>query len=269
MLRFARCSWLICRRVQRRIGAVSLARSFGLIALPQAGSKSCEAMRLYDLLCAISVLTENAPNHVRHVATPTWSVFLQILEDAGPSCLVFALHGSAAANITTKSEMKAILTVHDPGLNVPPWGLNALRQTREFKCWKCGLAGHLARDCTSGGAASDQPPQAAINSLVQDEALLSLFQRQERVQEKLIEAQARLAQQDAKAAAAVVPSDAPHLAQMTAPSTPRAPLIIGGAQPEGYLYLGLNHGLSVWGHADVIAASVELDGDEGPPAQHT
>ena len=70
-----------------------------------------EAMRLYDLVCAISVLTEHAPNHVRRVADPTWSVFLQILEDAGPPWLAAALHGSAAANITSKAEMKAILTV--------------------------------------------------------------------------------------------------------------------------------------------------------------
>ena len=57
-------------------------------------------MRLYDLLCAISVLTQHAPNHVRRVAAvPTWSVFLQILEDAGRPWLVAALHGSSAANI--------------------------------------------------------------------------------------------------------------------------------------------------------------------------
>ena len=132
--------------------------------------------------------------------------------------------------------------------------------------------GHMARNCPLSRPGTEQTQAPNVNALAQvqqDETLLSLFHRHERVQEKLIEAQARLAQQDAKAAAAVVPSDAPHLAQMTAPSTPRAPLIIGGAQPEGYLYLGLNHGLSVWGHADVIAASVELDGDEGPPAQHT
>ena len=50
-----------------------------------------EAMRLYDLLCAISVLTEHVPNHVRRVATPSWSLFLSILEDAGPPWLVAAL----------------------------------------------------------------------------------------------------------------------------------------------------------------------------------
>jgi len=120
--------------------------------------------------------------------------------------------------------------------------------------------------------AFDQSSQDALNALAQDEALLSLFHKQERVQETLIEAQARLAQQEDKAAAAVVPSDASSLAQMAvhgAPSTPKAPLIFGGAQPEGYLYVGLNHGLSVWGHADIVAASIDLDGEEGPQAKHT
>ena len=74
--------------------------------------------------------------------------------------------------------------------------------------------------------------------------MLSLFHKQERVQEKLIEAQARLAQQEAKTAAAVMPS-------------------------EAYLYVGLNHGLSVWGHADIVAASIDLDGEAGPQAKHT
>ena len=87
-----------------------------------------------------------------------------------------------------------------------------------------------------------------------------------------IEAQARLAQQEAKAAAAAVPSDASSLAQMAvhgAPYTSKAPLIIGGDQPESYLYVGLNHGLQVWGHADIVAASIEFDGEEGPQAKHT
>ena len=46
-----------------------------------------EATRLYDLLCVISVLTQHATNHVRRVTAPSWSVFLQILEDAGPPWL--------------------------------------------------------------------------------------------------------------------------------------------------------------------------------------
>ena len=79
-----------------------------------------------------------------------------------------------------------------------------------------------------------------------------------------MEAQARLEQQDARVAAAGLPNVVTPLGPMAAPPTPRAPLIIGGAQPEGYIYVGLNHGLSVWGHADVVAASVtEADSQQG------
>ena len=78
----------------------------------------------------------------------------------------------------------------------------------------------------------------------------------------LLAAQARLEQQGARVAAAGLPNVVTPLAQMAAPPTPRAPLIIGGAQPEGYIYVGLHHGLSVWGHADVVAASVTEAGSE-------
>ena len=38
---------------------------------------------------------------------------------------------------------------------------------------------------------------------------------------------------------------------------------------QGYLYVGFNHGLQVWGHAEIAAASIELDGEEGSQAKHT
>jgi len=54
------------------------------------------------------------------------------------------------------------------------------------------------------------------------------------------------------------------LLQMAAPMPSPAPLIIGGVQPDGYIYVGLNHGLSVWGRADVVAASTtELNSEPG------
>ena len=221
-----------------------------------------EAMRLCGLLCAISVLTEHTPNHVRRVAAPSLSVLLHILEDAGQPWLVAALLSSASANITTRAEMKVILTVNDPGGNVPLGGLKALRQSREFACRKCGTVGHLARNCPSVGLGPDQPSPAPINSLVQDGALISLLQRQERVQEKLLEPQERLAQKDASVAATGLTNEGTSMAQMAAPSTPRAPLIIEGAQPDGCIYVGLQHGLSVRGHADVVAASVTEPGGE-------
>ena len=57
---------------------------------------------------------------------------------------------------------------------------------------------------------------------------------------------------------------ATSLAQMAVPvpgTTTQATLIMGGAQPEGYVYVGLNQGLSVWGHTDIVTASV-TDGNE-------
>ena len=101
-----------------------------------------------------------------------------------------ALHCSAAANITTRVDMNALLTVNDPGGNVPVGGLNAMCHNRDPECWRCGKPGHFARNCPSLALGADQPPPANINALAQDEALLSLFQRPERVQEKNLEAQA-------------------------------------------------------------------------------
>ena len=100
------------------------------------------------------------------------------------------------------------------------------------------------------------PPQPNLQALAQDEAFLALFQRQERVQEKLLEAQARLEQQETRVASPGLTNPAAPLAQLAGPSSPRAPLIIGGAQPDEYIYVGLRHGQSVWAHTDIVQASV-------------
>ena len=100
-----------------------------------------EAVRLHDLLSALSVLTATVPNHVRRVAAPSWSSFLQILEDAGPPWIMAALHSSAAANVTTRADVKALLTVHDPGGNIsetaPPWlQVPSSRRLPPFMRWR-------------------------------------------------------------------------------------------------------------------------------------
>ena len=56
------------------------------------------------------------------------------------------------------------------------------------------------------------------------------------------------------------------LAQITAPVpiTPApAPLVLGGSQPAGYVYVGSNQGLTVWGHSEIVAASIMDDGEAG------
>ena len=45
-----------------------------------------------------------------------------------------------------------------------------------------------------------------------------------------------------------------------------APFIFAneGVQPEGYIYIGANHGAAVWGRADAVAASLpEVHGESG------
>ena len=170
-----------------------------------------------------------------------------------------ALHSFSAANISTRNDMKSILTVDDPGGNTSVGGLYTLCHNRDSACvlsGGCGQHGHFARNCPSLAPCAEQTLTPKINALAQDEALLSLFQRQERVQELLLAGHARLEQQDARFAAAELPNVVTPLAQMAAPPPPRAPLIIGGAQPDEYIYVGLNQGQSVWAHADIIQVSV-------------
>ena len=95
--------------------------------------------------------------------------------------------------------------------------------------------------------------------------MLTLLQRHERVQEKMIEVQARLAQADAQGFE--IPP-APLLAQMAPPGSVAgpAPFIVTnqGAQPAGYIYIGDNHGASIWGRADAVEASLPAGrGDTG------
>jgi hypothetical protein len=40
----------------------------------------------------------------------------------------------------------------------------------------------------------------------------------------------------------------------TPPAGAQATMILGGAQPEGYVYIGKNQGLTVWGHANLVLA---------------
>ena len=82
--------------------------------------------------------------------------------------------------------------------------------------------------------------------------------------EKMIEVQARLAQ--AYAQGIEIPP-APLMQMAPQGSVPgSAPFIITneGAQPAGYIYLGANHGASIWGRADAVDASLPAGrGDQG------
>jgi hypothetical protein len=45
------------------------------------------------------------------------------------------------------------------------------------------------------------------------------------------------------------------------PAVAQASMILGGAQPAGYVYIGMNQGQAIWGHAYIVQASItDLDG---------
>jgi hypothetical protein len=47
------------------------------------------------------------------------------------------------------------------------------------------------------------------------------------------------------------------LASLTASSdAAQAPMILGSTPPEGYLYICMNQRLAIWGHPDIVQASM-------------
>jgi hypothetical protein len=62
-----------------------------------------------------------------------------------------------------------------------------------------------------------------------------------------------------------VPMEAGALAQMAVPTAvvEAAPLIMGGPPPVGYVYVGANQGLSIWGHNEIVAALIMEGGEVG------
>jgi hypothetical protein len=49
---------------------------------------------------------------------------------------------------------------------------------------------------------------------------------------------------------------------VTGPPTERAKLLImGGAQPPDYAFVGQNLGMVIWGHPDIVQASITNEGD--------
>jgi hypothetical protein len=50
---------------------------------------------------------------------------------------------------------------------------------------------------------------------------------------------------------------------MEPPAVATPPLILGGAQPPGYTFVGQNLGLAIWGHPDIMQASISAITKEG------
>ena len=119
-------------------------------------------------------------------------------------------------------------------------------------------------------------PAAAAMNVTSVAALTTRMDRQEAMFEAVLERLSSMAPQTsrpAQASLAVGGSSVIEIApvsvmQMAAqgPVPGSAPFIVtnDGVQPEGYVYIGANHGASVWGRVDAVAASVpEVHGGSG------
>jgi len=119
-------------------------------------------------------------------------------------------------------------------------------------------------------------PAAAAMNATSVAALTTRMDRQEAMFEAVLERLSSMApptSRSAQASPAVGGSAVLEIApasvmQMAAPGPVpgSAPFVVtnDGVQPEGYVYIGANHGASVWGRVDAVAASVpEGHGDSG------
>ena len=102
--------------------------------------------------------------------------------------------------------------------------------------------------------------------------LITALRGQVDLQHQLLVAQeGRIYQNDVKVAelaarVGVMGGHGASVSQMVAmgpPAVATPPLILGGAQPPGYTFVGQNLGLAIWGHPDIMQASISAITKEG------
>ena len=115
------------------------------------------------------------------------------------------------------------------------------------------------------GPGDDLPPATnAAPTVAQMAAVTSRMDRQEAMFEAVLERLAAVlpapettsVEQGGSGTQGLAALAGAPVMQLAPVDTPPAPLIIGGVQPEGYLYEGANAGISIWGLAELVAASV-------------
>jgi hypothetical protein len=113
-----------------------------------------------------------------------------------------------------------------------------------------------------------------VQRLQHQRTCVAALQAQLHLQNQLLVAQSALARHEdrlastsciSSAGAALLQGDGPSLASLAQTGDAPAPLKVGGAQPAGYSYLGLNQGVPIWGHEDIVRAALRADGDRVCP----
>jgi hypothetical protein len=140
---------------------------------------------------------------------------------------------------------------------------NPLGQTYCSKHWP---------DCPKEAVAGVQR-SAPLNMLSVQEALqethtwIDAFQNQVSLQHQHLEAQATLARQDqllSRSGASRAHGVGMTLASLTTTrAVAKEPMILDCVQLEGYAYISMNQGLAIWGHPDIVQASMTATAGAG------
>jgi hypothetical protein len=95
--------------------------------------------------------------------------------------------------------------------------------------------------------------------------LIASLRGQVDLQHQLLAAQGRIQQNDVKVAEVAVRvgfmGSVSQLAVTGQPVERAPPLILGGAQPPGYAFVGRNLGMVIWGHPDIVLTFITNEGD--------
>ncbi len=168
-------------------------------------------------------------------------------------------------------------------------GLFALRPPG---CWRCGSKEHHRKDCSHPASAAelaDDPVNqwaklspspssstlraAGVTQVVPRSRMALPTQPTGAAQVADSVTKEDFAHLLAKIYALTMAQGAPqgavaHLAVSAPPTTSAPPLIVGGQQPEGYVFVSTHHhGVAIWGSIDTVTASMMKNGaaenDEG------